>query len=229
MLSNNGVLAGLSRSEGARLARVVQKQYLDMKEVVFEPGHVIEHVYFPLEGMFSLVTVLKDGSSIEVASVGNEGMLEIAAFLGLDAYLWRGMSQIPGRALRMEANAFKEELARRGNLYRMMQRYTHALLLQVAQSAACNRLHSTEQRCCKWLLLTHDRVEGDEFPLTHEFLSQMLGVRRAGVTEVAGNLQRAGFIGYRRGTLRILDRRGLEAASCECYETIRKEFDRLSS
>ena len=177
--------------------------------------------------MACLLSVLNDGSRIEVATVGNEGMLGVGAFLGLDTYLWQGMSQIPGRVLQVHADAFQEELERGGTLYRMVQRYTHVLLLKVTQTAACNRLHSTEQRCCKWLLLTHDRAAGDEFPLTHEFLSVMLGVRRAGVTEVASRLQKAGLIHYRRGRLTVLDRPGLEAYSCECYATIRSEFDRI--
>lgn len=198
-----------------------------MKQILYEPGHQIDHVFFPVDGMCCLLTVLKDGSKIEVATVGNEGMLGVGAFLGFDTYLWQAMSQIPGRSLRVQGKAFKAEIDRRGKLHRMVQRYTHVLLMKVSQSAACNRLHSTEQRLCKWLLMTHDRAAADEFLLTHEFLSQMLGVRRAGVTEVAGSLQRDGLIRYRRGRLTVLDRRGLEAASCECYAAVRREFARI--
>lgn len=225
--SSNRLLAALSRPERARLASKSEELELDIKQIIYEPGQQIDHVYFPLDGMFCLLTVLSGGSRIEVATVGNEGMLGLGALLGFDTYLWQAMSQIPGHSLRVQGRAFKAELDRRGNLHRMVQRYTRVLLMKVSQSAACNRVHSTEQRLCKWLLMTHDRAAADEFPLTHEFISQMLGVRRAGVTEIAGSLQRAGLISYRRGTLTILDRPGLEAASCECYARVRKEFARI--
>lgn len=225
LFSDNRLLAGLSRPERSRLASATEEQYLELKRVVFEPNERIEHVHFPLDGMCCLLTVLNDGSSIEVATVGSEGMLGVGTFLGFDSYLWRGICQIPGRVLRIDASAFKEELGRSGKLLRIVQRYAHALLAKVGQAVACNRLHSTEQRCCKWLLLTHDSAASDDFPLTQEFLSQMLGVRRAGVSEVASNLQNAGLIRYRRGTVTILDRRGLERSSCECYATIRKTFE----
>lgn len=219
-LAGNKILAALPRSDRARLAPKMQEHPLKLKQVLFEPQDSLEYVYFPLDGMCCLLTVLEDGSMIEVATVGNEGMLGTGGLLEFDSHSWRAMSQIPGRVLRLAVDDFRGELAESDKLRRIVKRYTHALLAKVGQSVACNRLHSTEQRCCKWLLLTHDRAASDEFPITHEFLSQMLGVRRAGVSEVAARLQNAGLIGYHRGVMTITDRSGLEASSCECYETI---------
>ena len=199
-----------------------------MRQVLHEPGDRIDYVYFPLDGMCCLLTVLNDGSAIEVATVGKEGMLGVGAFLHFDSYLWRGICQVPGRVLRLRVPDFKKELDRAGNLSRSLRGYVHALLMKISQAAVCNRLHPTEQRLAKWLLLTHDRVGSDEFPLTHQFLSQMLGVRRASVSEVAAKLQQDGLIRYRRGVVTVLDRSRLEAISCECYSAIRAAFDRIN-
>jgi CRP-like cAMP-binding protein len=159
--------------------------------------------------------------------VGKEGMLGLPVFLGTDRSSGQSFSQVPGESLRMEVAAFRQAMTRSRALVDLLHRYTQALFTQVSQSAACNSLHSIDERCCRWLLMTHNRVETDEFVLTQEFLAIMLGVRRASVAKVAGKLQAAGLIRYRRGQLRILDRQGLEAAACECYGVIRAEYERL--
>ncbi len=163
----------------------------------------------------------------EVGTIGNEGMVGLPVFLGADQTPTEAFCQVEGEALRMRTDMFREEVKNGGGLVSILHRYTQALFTQIAQSAACNRLHSIEQRCARWLLLTQDRVEPDEFSLTHEFMGQMLGVRRATVTEVAGTLQKAGLITYNRGKITVLDRKGLEGASCECYQIIRQDYDRL--
>jgi CRP-like cAMP-binding protein len=187
----------------------------------------LPYVLFPLSGIISIVMEMENGAQIEVATVGNEGMVGVPLFLGAETTPGRAFSQVPGQSLRVPADVFKEEVQRRGKLEHMLQRYTQALFVQTAQSTACNRLHTIEQRGARWLLMTHDRVDGDQFPLTQEFLAQMLGVRRASVSEVAGEFQRAGLIAYARGNIAILDRQGLEDASCECYRVVRDEYERL--
>jgi CRP-like cAMP-binding protein len=187
----------------------------------------LPYVLFPLSGIISIVMEMENCAQIEVATVGNEGMVGVPLFLGAETTPGRAFSQVPGQSLRVPADVFKEEVQRRGKLEHMLQRYTQALFVQTAQSTACNRLHTIEQRGARWLLMTHDRVDGDQFPLTQEFLAQMLGVRRASVSEVAGEFQRAGLIAYARGNIAILDRQGLEDASCECYRVVRDEYERL--
>jgi CRP-like cAMP-binding protein len=170
---------------------------------------------------------MEDGTVVELATVGNEGMVGLPVFLGGDTMPLKAFVQIPGDAMRMKADVFKDSVNQGSPLHGLLQRYTQALFNQVAQSTACNRVHSIEERCCRWLLMTRDRVESDGFPLTQEFLSQMLGVRRPSVSVVAAILQKAGLIRYSRGRITILDREGLEAAACECYAIIKQEFDRL--
>lgn len=223
----NRLLASLPRDEYERLAPYLELIFLDVKRELYQPNVAIEFVYFPLAGVCSLLSLTSMGELIEVATVGNEGMIGLPIFLGSEQIPGLAMVQIPGEALRMSKENFRTCVIPGTALYDLLHRYTQALFNLVAQSALCNRVHSIEQRCCRWLLLTGDRVGGDEFPLTHEFLSQMLGVRRAGVSEVAAKLQNAGFISYRYGKIRILDRAGLEATSCECYELIKGEFERL--
>lgn len=170
---------------------------------------------------------MEGGALIEVATVGNEGMVGIPLFLGAEVTPGTSFSQVPGDALRMPADAFRKAIANDGPFTKILHRYTQALMVQISQGTACNRAHSLEERCARWLLLCHDRVGADEFMLTQEFLSQMLGVRRASVNLVAATFQEAGFIEYRRGRIRILNRRGLESASCQCYAVIREEYDRM--
>jgi CRP-like cAMP-binding protein len=223
----NRLLASLPGREFERLQPYLEPVFLDRKQELYQPNLPIEFVYFPLEGVCSLLSLSSEGDLIEVATVGNEGMVGLPIFLGVKQIPGLSMCQVPGNALRMRAKDVQTQISHDTALYEVLQRYTQALFNLIAQSALCNRMHSIEQRCCRWLLLTHDRVETDEFSLTHEFLSQMLGVRRAGVSEVAARLQNAGFISYRHGKISILDRAGLEATSCECYELIKAEFDRL--
>jgi CRP-like cAMP-binding protein len=200
---------------------------LAMKEVVSEPGQPITHVLFPLSGVISLLTVTEDGGTVEVTTVGNEGMVGVAVFLGAGWSTTRTLCQVPGRSIRIEAKSFRSLVDGGGPLKAVIHRYAAALLSEISQNTACNRLHTNEERMARWLLMNHDRVGSDDFPMTHEFLSQMLGVRRATVTVSAGILQQAGLIRSRRGHITIVDRDGLEASSCECYRVIRAEFARL--
>lgn len=227
MLVGNRLLAALPPEALERLGPDLDAVTLGQKDVIYRSNHLISHVYFPVTGVVSLVTVMEDGATAEIATVGNEGMVGLPVFLGTGMVPHQAFVQVPGDAFRIEAAAFREEAERWGPMTRIMQRYTQAIFTQVAQSAACNRLHSVEERCARWLLMTHDRVISDEFPLTQEFLSQMLGVRRASVSVIARLLQHAGLIRYRRGRVTILDRQGLESASCECYHIISSEYERL--
>jgi CRP-like cAMP-binding protein len=200
---------------------------LGLKELIYEPDTPIPYIYFPNSGVTSILTTMKNGKAAEVGTVGKEGMLGLPVFLGTDRSSGRSFSQVPGESLRLGADAFRVAIQQSRALVDLLHRYTQALFTQVSQSAACNSLHSIEERCGRWLLMTHDRVETDEFVLTQEFLAIMLGVRRASVAEVAGKLQQAGLIHYQRGQMRILDRKGLEATSCECCGVIRAEYERL--
>lgn len=170
---------------------------------------------------------MQNGATVEVATVGNEGMVGLPVFLETDRIPIQGFVQVPGDAMRMRADVFREKVTPGSPLYKLLQRYTQALFNQVAQSAACNNLHSIEERFCRWLLMTRDRVDSDQFLLTQEFLSQMLGVRRASVSVVAAIIQKAGLIQYSRGKMTILDRQGLEDCACECYFTVKAEYERL--
>jgi CRP-like cAMP-binding protein len=223
----NRLLASLPREEYERLQPYLEPISLYLKQELYQPNEPIEFVYFPLEGVYSLLSLSSEGELIEVGTVGNEGMVGLPVFLGVREIPGIAMCQVPGNALRMRAFDLQTQVSPGTALYDMLHRYTQALFNFISQSALCNRVHSIEQRCCRWLLLTRDRVDSDVFPLTHEFLSQMLGVRRAGVSEVAARLQNAGFISYRYGKMTIVDRAGLEATSCECYELVKAELERL--
>ena len=225
--SENRLLAALPQDEYERLVANMESVFLKFKQSVYEPNEPIEYVYFVQNGVTSLLNVMEDGREVEVATVGNEGMVGLPVFLGADKIPGRAFSQIPGDALRMKADVFKDKVTPGTRLHDLLQRYTQALFNQIAQGAACNSLHSVEERMCRWLLMTQDRVGEDEFPLTQEFLSQMLGVRRPTVSTAASILQKAGLIRYSRGNITILDREGLEASSCECYRIIQTEFERL--
>jgi CRP-like cAMP-binding protein len=223
----NRLLVGLPKEEYDRLRPNLEKVPLPLKEILYEANGPIAHVFFPLNGVVSLVIMMEGGFTLEVGTIGNEGMVGTPVFLGSESSPTRAISQVSGEALRMTAKVFQEEMMRAGPLYALVQRYTQAMINQISQSTVCNRRHSVEKRMCRWLLMSHDRVGTDEFLLTQEFLAQMLGVRRPTVTAVAGILQKAGLISYHRGSLIVLDRKGLEAASCECYEVVAKELDRL--
>ena len=222
----NRLLATLPRDEYDRLLPHLERVSLPLREILYEANGPIAHVFFPLHGVVSLV-IMDRGFTLEVGIIGNDGMVGTPVFLGSDRSPTRAIAQIPGEALRMEAKFFQKEMGRGGPLYGLVQRYTQAMINQISQSIVCNRRHSAGKRMCRWLLMSHDRVGADEFPLTHEFLAQMLGVCRPTLTAVAGTLQNSGLISYHRGRITVLDRKKLEAASCECYEVVAKELDRL--
>ena len=223
----NRLLVALTSDDYDRLLPHLEKVSLSLRDILYEANGPIPHVFFPLYGVVSLVIIMEGGFTLEVGTIGNEGMVGTPVFLGSGSSPTRAISQVPGEALRMETTVFQEEMRRGGPLYGLVQRYTQAMINQISQSTVCNHRHSVAKRMCRWLLMSHDRVGTDEFPLTHEFLAQMLGVRRPTVTAAAGILQKAGLISYHRGRLTVLDRKGLEAASCECYEVVAKELDRL--
>lgn len=224
---SNRLLAALSTADYKRLAPHMETVFLEMKAVAFEPNRPIEYAYFPLTGVTSMVTVMRSGKGVEVATVGNEGMVGLPLFLGVNTTPGRAFTQVPGESIRIEAHVFQREVRKQSGLAKMLQVYTQALMVQISQGMACNGMHSVHQRTARWLLMTHDRVAAQTFPLSHEFIGSMLGVRRASVSEVASKLQKAGLIRYSRGSMEIVDRPGLEAAACECYEVIQHEFDRL--
>jgi CRP-like cAMP-binding protein len=223
----NRLLAALPRNDYERLLPTLEKVSLPLRDILYEANGPIPHVFFPLSGVVSLVIMVDDAVSLEVGTIGNEGLVGTPVFLRADRSPTRAISQVPGEALRMTSDAFKEEMKRGGPLYGLVLRYIQAMINQISQSLVCNHRHSVQKRMCRWLLMSHDRVGADEFHLTHEFLAQMLGVRRPTVTAVARALQKAGLIDYHRGRVTILDRKGLEAASCECYEVVATELDRL--
>lgn len=225
--TQNQLLAALSRAEYERLLPNLEFVSLEFKQVLYEPNQPIDYVYFLNHGIISLVTITEDGATVEAATVGNEGMIGICVLLGVDRIPVQIISQIAGEALRMRTDVFKREVTPSSPLYSLLLRYTQVLISQLSQTVACNRLHSVEERCCRWLLLCQDRLHSNELAVTQELLAQLLGVRRASVSVVAAILQKAGLIRYSRGKITILDRSGLEAASCECYWVIRTEFDRL--
>jgi CRP-like cAMP-binding protein len=225
--SSNRLLAALPAEASARLRPHLVRVQLGLKEVLYEPDVPIRDVYFPLTGVCSMLSLEGDGRAVEVGTVGNEGMVGLPVFLGADRTPGLAFAQIPGEALRMPAAVFAEEARPEGPFRALLYRYTQALMVQISQSTACNRLHTDEQRCARWLLMTQDRVGGDQFPLTQEFLAMMLGVRRARVNAVAGALRTRGVIRYVRGVITVLNRPGLEAASCKCYGIIKAEYDRL--
>jgi len=221
--SVNRLLATLSKKEYARLLPALKPINLTFGEVLYEPGDIIEKVYFPNDSIVSLLSALSERSSLEVGMVGNEGMAGLPIFMGVNISRTRALVQGTGSAMSMTSATVRREASRLGALHRLLHRYTHSLLTQVAQSAACNRFHSVEARLARWLLMSSDRLGLDEFRLTQDFMSNMLGVRREGVNRAAGTLQSNKLISYSRGVITILNRRGLEANSCECYAIIRSE------
>lgn len=225
--SANRLLGLLAARDYASLRPHLERLPLEYRQSLYGADKTIEFVYFIETGVGSLVNTMANGQAAEVGTIGNEGVVGLPIVLGDDRAPTSVYVQVPGVGLRMKASLFKRELARSPAMQVVMLRYVHALFNQVAQSAACNHFHSLEQRCCRWLLMTRDRMGSDEFLLTQEFLAMMLGVQRSGVSIAAGGLQRAGLITYKRGNVAILDRRGLKKLSCECNDVSRKEFDRL--
>ena len=223
----NHLLAALPAEERERLFPHLELVQMLLGDVLYESGNELRHVYFPTTAIISLLYVMLDGASAEIAVVGNEGIIGVALFMGGETMPNRAVVQSAGQAYRLKGQLLKQEFNRSGDLQHLLLRYTQALLTQMAQTAVCNRHHSLDEQLCRWLLLSLDRLPSNELVMTQELIANMLGVRREGVTEAAGNLQKAGLIVYRRGRITVLDRAGLEARSCECYAVVKKEFDRL--
>ena len=223
----NQLLAALSAVELRRLRRHLEPVHMTLGEIVYESGRVLDHVYFPTDCIVSLLYVLKNGASAEIAVVGHEGVVGVSIFMGGETTPNRAVVQSAGSAYRLPATLIKEEFRRGGTMQHLMLRYTQSLLTQMAQTAVCNRHHSVDQQLCRWLLLSIDRLPDPELTMTQELIANMLGVRREGVTEAAGKLQKAGVITYKRGHIKVLDRPQLENLSCECYQVVRRETDRL--
>jgi CRP-like cAMP-binding protein len=226
-LQQNYLLAALPAEELERLAPHLELVPMPLGEVLYEPGGQLRHAFFPTTSIVSLHYVTESGASAETAGVGNEGVVGVSLFMGGDTTSSSAVVQTAGQAWRLDRHILKQEFERAGPLQRLLLRYTQALMTQMAQTAVCNRHHSLEQQLCRWLLLTLDRLPGNELTMTQELVAGMLGVRREGVTEAAGKLQRAGLISYRRGHISVLDRKGLEAHACECYGVVKKDMNRL--
>jgi CRP-like cAMP-binding protein len=225
--AGNRLLAQLPPEEMGRLLPHLSPVSFALGEVVYESGGRQSYIYFPTTAIISLLYLMENGSSAEMGVAGKEGLVGVALFMGGDTVPNRAVVQSAGAALRMRAKVLREEFARGGTFQRLLLRYTQALMTQMSQTAVCNRLHTIEQQLCRWLLLSHDRLDSDELVMTQELIANMLGVRREGVTAAAGRLQERGLISYVRGRIKILDRRGLEAAVCECYKVVKDEYDRL--
>jgi CRP-like cAMP-binding protein len=223
----NRLLAALPEAEFARLAPHLELVPMLLGDSLYEPGGQLQHVFFPTTAIVSLLYVMESGASAEIAGVGNEGMLGISLFMGGDTTPSSAVVQTAGHGYRLPGKLLKDEFNRGGLMQGLLLRYTQALLTQMCQTAACNRHHSIEQQLCRWLLLTLDRLPSNELVMTQELVASALGVRREGVTEAAGRLQRAGVIRYRRGHIAVLHRSGLEAGACECYAVVKKELGRL--
>ena len=225
----NHLLAALPSADYKRLLPELERVPLVLGQVLYESGSGQAHVYFPTDSIVSLLYVMQNGSSAEIAVVGNEGVVGIALFMGGETTPSRAVVQSAGSAYRCRDNLLKIEFERGGTLQHLLLRYTQALITQMVQTAACNRHHAVEQQLCRWLLLSLDRLHSSELTMTQALIANMLGVRREGVTEAAGNLQAAGLIHYSRGKITVLDRSKLEARACECYAVVKHEYDRLLS
>jgi CRP-like cAMP-binding protein len=225
--NQNHLLAALPAAEFERLAPHLELVPMRLGETLYDPGGQLQHAYFPTTAIVSLIYILESGSSAESAGVGNEGVVGIALFMGGDTTSSSAVVQTAGHGYRLQGRLLKEEFNRAGLMQRLLLRYTQALGTQMFQTAACNRHHSVEQQLCRWLLLTLDRLPSHELVMTQELIASLLGVRREGITEAAGNLQRSGVIRYRRGHIAVLERSGLEAGACECYAVVKKELGRL--
>ena len=223
------MLASLPDSVWKHWLPQLEAVQMPLGEVLYESGVTLSHVYFPTTAIVSLLYVMEDGASAEIAVVGNEGIVGISLFMGGGSTPSRAVVQSAGLGLRLKARVLKDECNRAGPVLHLLLRYTQALITQMAQTAVCNRHHSLDQQLCRWLLLSLDRLQGDELVMTQELIANMLGVRREGVTESALKLQTAGLIRYARGHITVVDRAGLELRTCECYAVVKKEYDRLLS
>jgi CRP-like cAMP-binding protein len=225
--SDNRLLAALTPVELGRLRPHLETVEMPLGHVLYEAGRPLEHVYFPTTAIISLLHVLENGAAVEIAMVGNEGIVGVSLFMGGETTPSRAVVQSAGQAYRLPSPRLKSEFNRGGSMHHLLLRYTQALITQMAQTAACNRHHTVDQQLCRWLLLSLDRLPDNSLAMTQEMIASMLGVRREGVTEAAGKLQSAGVIEYRRGHITVLDRASLERLSCECYEVVRRETERL--
>jgi len=223
----NHLLAALPPVEWARWAPGLELVEMPLGQVLYESGRTLAHVYFPISAIVSLLYVMENGASAEIAVVGNEGVVGISLFMGGGSTPSRAVVQSAGQGYRLSAHNVQDEFGRSGPVMHLLLRYTQALITQMAQTAVCNRHHSLDQQLCRWLLLSLDRLIGSQLVMTQELIANMLGVRREGVTEAALKLQKAGLIKYARGRISVLDRPGLEARTCECYGVVKKEYDRL--
>ena len=223
----NHLLAALPELEWQRWQALLESTELILGQVMYEPGDTLTHVYFPTTAIVSLLYVMENGAPGEIAVVGNEGIVGVSIFMGGDSTPSRAVVQSAGLGYRLESDALRAEFSSSLPVLHLLLRYTQALITQMAQTAVCNRHHSLDQQLCRWLLLSLDRLRGDELIMTQELIANMLGVRREGVTEGATKLQQAGLIRYARGRITVLDRGGLEQRSCECYAVVKKEYDRL--
>lgn len=224
-VTRNRLLAALPSKEYEQLTPHVQKVSFEQGEVLFEPNETIEYAYFPLDGVTSMLVTTETGASVEIGLVGREGFVGYQPLLGMKSAPNRAITQMPGHSLRINSEKLKKEFDRGGRLQAILHREIQGQIVQMSQCAACNRLHEVNERLARWLLMMHDRAESDILPLTHEFLSQMLGANRATVSVTAGIFQQAGLIRYARGTITILNRVGLEEIACECYGIVKAEFD----
>jgi CRP-like cAMP-binding protein len=226
-LTKNLLLSVLPDPEWKRWVPQLERVDMPLGQVLYESGDTLKYMYFPLTAIVSLLYVMENGASAEIAVVGNEGLVGVSLFMGGESTSSRAVVQSAGAGCRIKANLMKQEFDRAGPVLHLLLRYTQALLTQMAQTAVCNRHHSLDQQLCRWLLLSLDRLEGYELVMTQELIANMLGVRREGVTEGALNLQKDGLIRYARGHITVLDRNGLEARTCECYAVVKREYDRL--
>jgi CRP-like cAMP-binding protein len=223
----NTLLSALPSDIQARWLPLLESVELPLAQVIYESGATQSHVYFPTTAIVSLLYVMQNGASAEIAVVGNEGIVGVSLFMGGQSTPSRGVVQSAGKGFRLKADFLEQESNQTGPVLRLLLRYTQALITQMSQTAVCNRHHSLDQQLCRWLLLSLDRVQGDELVMTQELIGNMLGVRREGVNEAALKLQEAGLISYTRGHITVLDRPGLEMRSCECYAVVKGEYDRL--
>ncbi|MGO4503678.1 Crp/Fnr family transcriptional regulator [Dyella sp. 2YAF14] len=224
---DNRLLAALPDAEWERWAPHLDPVDMPLGKVLYESGSRLSHVYFPVTSIVSLLYVMEDGASAEIAVVGNEGIVGISLFMGGESTPSRALVQSAGQGFRLKSELMLMEFNRAGPVLHLLLRYTQALITQMSQTAVCNRHHSLDQQLCRWLLLSLDRLHSSELVMTQELIANMLGVRREGVTEAAGNLQQAGLIRYQRGHITVVDRAGLERRTCECYAVVKKEYDRL--
>ena len=223
----NQLLAALPAAEWERWLPQLERVEMPLGQVLYESGTTLSHVYFPLTAIVSLLYVMENGASAEIAVVGNEGIVGISLFMGGESTPSRAVVQSAGHGFRLKAQTMKDEFNRAGPVLHLLLRYTQALITQMAQTAVCNRHHSLDQQLCRWLLLSLDRLQGNDLVMTQELIANMLGVRREGVTEAALKLQKVGLIRYARGHISVLDRAGLEQRTCECYAVVKNEYDRL--